>query len=57
MSPVAVGMILGSPAAADRDGPRLVKFQDMRRDAGDYVGAVAEGRVFRARAAAVSHAL
>ena len=57
MSSVAIGMILGSPATADRDGPRLVKFQDMRRDAGDYVGAVAERRVFCARAAAVGHAL
>ena len=57
MSSIAVRMIFGSPAAADGDGCRFVEFQNVRRDMGNYVRAVAEWRVFRARAAAVSHAL
>ena len=57
MSSVTVGMILGSPAAADGDGRWLVKFQDVRGDAGDGVRAVAERLGFRARAGAVSHPL
>src|SRR5215510_6342714 len=57
VSAVAIGMILRSPAAADGDGCRLVKFQNVRRDISDGVRAVAERRVFRACAAAISYAL
>src|SRR5215470_8687932 len=57
MRAVAIGMILGSPAAADGDGCRLVKFQNMRRDISDGVRAVAERRVFRPCAATIGHAL
>src|SRR5215510_3338007 len=37
MRAVALGVILGSPAAADGDGRGLVKFQNMRRDISDGV--------------------
>ena len=56
VSAVAIRMFLGSPTAADGDGCRFIEFQDMRRDAGDGVRAVAERRVFCARAAAISYA-
>src|SRR5262249_45626171 len=57
MRAVAIGMILGSPAAADGDGCRLVKFKNMRGDISDGVRAVAERRVFRPCAATIGHAL
>src|SRR5262245_31993105 len=37
MSAVAIGMILGSPTAADSDGRRLVEFQDVRSDVRNYI--------------------
>src|SRR5262249_41482767 len=37
MSAVAIGMVLRSPAAADSDGCRLVKLQDVRSNIRDYM--------------------
>ena len=53
---VAVGVVLGSPAAADGDGFRAGEFQDCRLHVGTLVGAVAEGQVLAAGAAAVGDA-
>src|SRR6185295_19495278 len=56
MGAVAIGMIFGSPAAADGNGGRLIEFQNARLDIGSLMGAVAEGRVFCPGAAAIRHA-
>src|SRR4026207_2556693 len=53
---IAVGMIFGSPTAADGDRRRLVEFQNMRLNVRPFMGAVAERRILRARAAAIRHA-
>ena len=56
MGAVAVRMIFGSPAAANRDSRRLVEFQNIRRDVGRFMRAVAERQIFASRAAAVGNA-
>ena len=50
-------MIFGPPATADRNGRRLVEFQNTRLDAGPGMRAVAKGRILRSRAAAIRNAL
>src|SRR5574342_960147 len=57
VSAVAVRMVFRLPAAADGDGFRLLQLQDKGPDAGHRVGAIAEGQVFGARAAAIGDAL
>jgi hypothetical protein len=57
MGAVAVGVILRFPAAADGDGFWRVKFQNERLDIGDFMGAVAERWILRARTAAIGYAL
>jgi hypothetical protein len=53
MRAVAIGMIFGLPAAADRDRRRFAEFQYMRSDVRNDVGTVTEGRILGAGAAAI----
>ena len=53
---VAVGVILRTPAAADRDSCGFVKFENMGLDVGAGVRTVTKWWILRARAAAVGDA-
>ena len=56
MSPVAIGMILGSPAAADGDGGWLVEFENARLDIRHRMRPIAKRQILASGAAAVGDA-
>src|SRR5207249_5757614 len=56
MRAVAIRMVFRFPAAADRDRPRFVEFQNAGSDARDHMRAVAEGRIFCPGTSAVGDA-
>jgi hypothetical protein len=57
MGAIAKGMILGAPAAADRDGFGAVELQDRRLHVGAFMGTVAKWQVFAASTAAIGDTL
>jgi hypothetical protein len=56
MCSIAVGVVLGFPAATDGDGSRGVKFENVRRDVRDRMGTVAKRRILSTGATTVCNA-
>src|SRR5439155_2174379 len=56
MRAVAIRIVFRFPAAADRDRPRFVEFQNAGSDARDPMRAVAKGRIFCPGTSAVGDA-